>query len=246
MPQGGDGLAKRLGRWARQSPFVLALGGHAGALYIRLVMATTRWDVRGREHFDKAIARKGGVIGATWHGRLCLAPYWMPPGRRTVGMISANRDGELITRILARFGVEAVRGSSYDKVKGRDKGGARALVEAEAELAWGSVLVITPDGPRGPRMRVQPGTAQLSIRTRAPVFPMTYAVRRGRELKSWDRFLLPYPFGRGVQIMGAPLMPPKDMSAEAVEAFRVQIETALISLAREADIACGRTPVEPA
>ena len=246
MSRGGEGAGKRLGRWARQSPTVVAAAGWLGSLYIRLVLATSRWEVRGRAHFDAAVARKGGVIGATWHGRLCLAPYWMPPGRRTVGMISANRDGEVIARVLARFGVGAVRGSSYDRVKGRDKGGAKALVDAEAELAWGSVLVITPDGPRGPRMRVQPGTAQLAVRTRTPVYPMTFSVRRARQLKSWDRFLLPYPFNRGVQMMGPPLMPPTDASPEAVEDFRVKIETALTALTREADIACGRTPVEPA
>lgn len=243
--QGGR-RSGRLRRWLRLSGFAAWLGGALGGAYVKLVLVTTRWDVRGAEHFQAAVAGGEGVIGAAWHGRLCLAPYWAPRGRRIVGMISANRDGDVIAAVLARFGVAAVRGSSFDKVKRRDKGGARALAEAEAELAQGSVLVITPDGPRGPRMRAEPGVALLSIRTGAAICPIAFSTRWGHVLGSWDRFLVPLPFGRGVQIAGPLLTPPTDDGPEAQDQFRRQIEDAITAITHEADRACGRTPVGPA
>ncbi|MFK7943435.1 MAG: lysophospholipid acyltransferase family protein [Paracoccaceae bacterium] len=241
-----DRIGDRLGRWVRQSRTGQWLGATLGALYIRLVLITTRWEVLGRDHYDTAVARGGGLIGATWHGRLCLAPFWAPPRRQVVGMISANRDGDLIAGVLSRFGVTAVRGSSYDHQKRRDKGGAQALTGAEDALAAGNVLVITPDGPRGPRMRAEPGVALLSARTGTPVCPIGFSTERGRVLRSWDRFLIPMPFGRGVQIAGPVLMPPAHAAPELVEAFRLEIEDALTAITAEADRICNRTPVEPA
>lgn len=237
-----DGLA----RWLRASPAGLRVGSALGALYIRLVNATTRWRVEGREHYHRLLDEGTGVVLVVWHGRLFMAPYWAGPGRRTVAMISANRDGELIARIFGRFGVQAVRGSSYDHAKAREKGGVRAYIGARRELAKERAVVgISPDGPRGPRMRVQPGAAQLSIETGCPVQPVTFSVRRGRVLRSWDRFLVPFPFGRGVQIWGEPLRPPPAGDAEAVARYAAEIETALIAITRRADESCGRAPVAP-
>ena len=211
----------------------------------RLILRTTRWEILGREHYDAAVAKGGGLIGGTWHGRLCLAPYWRPPTRHVVGMISANRDGDLIAGVLRRFGVTAVRGSSYDRRKGRYKGGAEALAGAEQALSEGNIVVITPDGPRGPRMRAEPGIAMLSIRTGAPICPIAFSTVRGKVLRSWDRFLVPFPFGRGVQIAGEVLQPPTAATPDAIETYRQQIEAALTSVATEADRLCGREPILP-
>lgn len=238
-----DGLARRL----RASPAGLRLGSALVALYIRLVNATTRWTCEGRENFDRVLGEGAGVVLAMWHGRLFMSPYWGDPGRPSVGMISNNRDGDLIAGILARFGFTAVRGSSHDSVKGRDKGGLRAYIGARRELTRGrAVLGISPDGPRGPRMRAQPGVAQLSIDTGCPVQPATFSVRRGRVLKSWDRFLVPFPFGRGVQIWGEPLRPPPAGDPAAAAAYLEEIEAALTAITARADMLCGREPVAPA
>ena len=237
-----DGLA----RWLRQSPTGLRVGSALGALYIRLVNGTTRWRIEGREHYDRLLAEGTGVVVVMWHGRLVMSPYWGDRRRRTVAMISANRDGELITGIVNRFGIHTVRGSTYDKAKARDKGGLRAYVGARRELVRERVILgISPDGPRGPRMRAQQGAAQLSIETRCPVQPVTFSTRHGRLLGSWDRFLVPYPFGRGVQIWGEPLYPPEAGDAQAAARFLAEIEAALIGITARADEMCGRAPVEP-
>lgn len=237
-----DGLA----RWLRSSPAGLRIGSALGAAYIRLANATTRWQVEGRPHYDRLLQQGTGIVVVMWHGRLFMSPYWGDTARRTVAMISANRDGELIAGIVERFGIRTVRGSSYDHAKSRDKGGLRAYIGARRELSReAAILGISPDGPRGPRMRAQPGAAQLAIETRCPVQPVAFSVRRGRVLGSWDYFLVPYPFGRGVQIWGEPLYPPPEGDPEAADAFRARIEAALTAITRRADEMCGRVPVEP-
>jgi lysophospholipid acyltransferase (LPLAT)-like uncharacterized protein len=236
----------RLGRGVRVSAFWRAVAARLGAGWIALCWRTTRWTEEGRAHRDAAAARPGGLIAAFWHGRLFFSPLWPPPGRRTLAMISENRDGALIAAVVARFGIDAVRGSSADPRKpGKDKGGRRAFAAGLRALREGGVLAVTPDGPRGPRMRAQPGVAALSTTGRAPVLPIAVSTARGRFSSSWDRFLVPRPFDRGAMLWGAPIEPPPTDDPAAVEAHRRAIEAALIALTARADRLAGREPIAP-
>ena len=238
-----SGLAGVLRR-LRRSPTGQALAARLGAGYVRLVRATTRWRIEGMDDFDR-LAREGTpFIAVIWHGRLAMSPTLAPPGRRSVAMISNNRDGDLIAAIVRRFGVEAVRGSTYDKAKRRDKGGAEALQAGRAALEAGAVLAITPDGPRGPRMRAQAGAAQLASVTGAPVIPVAFSTARGRLTRGWDRFLIPLPFGRGAIVCGAPLRA-AGPGAGDVARLTGEIEAALTAVTDRADALCGRAPVAP-
>ncbi|MEM7176085.1 MAG: lysophospholipid acyltransferase family protein [Pseudomonadota bacterium] len=241
-------FARGFARWLRQSPTGRTFVSRIAASYIRLVYATTKWDLQGAEAYGELIdTAAGGVIASSWHGRLFLAvTYAYPSRRRAVAMISNNSDGELIAAIVNRFGVHAVRGSTYDKAKRRDKGGAEAFQGALDEITQNRALVaITPDGPRGPRMRAQAGAVQLAIATRAPIVPIAFSVTRGKLLSSWDRFLLPWPFTRGVVIFGDALHPPAAGDDGAERAFLATYETALTDLTDRADALCGRMPVAP-
>lgn len=213
---------------------------------MRVCWATTRWHVEGQEHHDSVLARGGPIITAFWHGRLFYSPFLAPPGRRTVAMISNNHDGELISAIVGRFKVASVRGSTHDPRKPtRDKGGNSGFTAALAELAADSVLAITPDGPRGPRMRAMPGVSTLAATAQAPVLPWAISTRRGRLARSWDRFLIPRPFDIGILIYGEPLPPPSANDPVAIEAHRAQVEASITRLTQEADRRMGRTPVDP-
>ena len=121
---------EELARWLRRSGTGRRVAAYVGALYIRLVNATTRWRIEGREGYDRLLGQHGGVIVVMWHGRLFMAPYWGDSRRRTVAMISNNHDGDVIAGLFRHFGIHAVRGSTYDDEKRRDKGGRRAYVGA--------------------------------------------------------------------------------------------------------------------
>jgi lysophospholipid acyltransferase (LPLAT)-like uncharacterized protein len=212
--------------------------------YIELCWRTTRWTVEGADNRAATAAHGGPFLAVFWHGRLVFSPLWALPGRRTVAMISAARDGDVFARIAERFGILCIRGSSADPRKpGKDKGGRAVTVAALRALRDGSVVAIAVDGPRGPRMRSQPGVSALAAAAGVPVQPIAFATRRGVVLNSWDRFVLPLPFDRGVMVYGPALPPPEP---DAQEAHRAAVDAALIDATARADAAVGRTPVAPA
>ncbi|RMF44963.1 MAG: DUF374 domain-containing protein, partial [Deltaproteobacteria bacterium] len=169
---------------------LLALAPPLAAVLIRGLHAVMRTEIIGDEPLRKLWQRGENVILAFWHDQLLLmALGYRGPGARI--LISQSKDGELIARVMKRLGHEAVRGSS-------SRGGREAFREM-MKLAQEPVdIVFTPDGPRGPRHQLKDGVVQLARMTGRPVVPMAFVVSRGHRFGSWDRFLLPFPFSRGV------------------------------------------------
>ena len=208
--------------------------------YARLVARTVRWEREGEAHFD-ALTRSGApFIVAFWHARLLLLFSIVPEmGRPGTAMVSAHRDGEAIARTLERLGVGAVRGSAQDPRKPhKAKGGAGALKQLIGLAKAGHNTAVTPDGPRGPAGVAQPGVAQLARLTGLPVLPVAWATSRGRRLRTWDGFLLPYPGGRGAFVFGAPVRVGR--GAGAIEEGRLAIERALDAVTARADAMAAR------
>ncbi|MEM9148796.1 MAG: DUF374 domain-containing protein, partial [Pseudomonadota bacterium] len=214
--------------------------------YIRLVDRSGRWTREGVHHVEALRARRASWLVSMWHSRLFLSALWRPVGYNTYAMISANRDGALISAIVGRLGVLSIRGSTYDRAKGRDKGGAQAYDGATEALARdNSVVAMTPDGPRGPRIRAQAGVVRLAIVAQCPVLPYAFSSRWGPRLPSWDRFHLPLPFEGGAHVFGEPLWPPAPGDAAAEARFLAEVEAATTAVADRADALCGREPQRP-
>lgn len=231
-------------RWHRR-PWALSLLAWLAAGYIRLVDRTGRWEI-SCPPATKALIRAGKpFIGAFWHGRLLMAcPAWRLllselgaiERRQLYVMISAHRDGQLIQLAINRFGLKTLWGSSR-------RGGANVLRQAQRVLSEGNIVIMTPDGPRGPRMRSQPGIAYLAQSTSLPVVPLTFATRRQRTLKSWDSFMLVWPFASGRFAFGEPINLPDEGDTES---HRALIEDRMIAFSSEVDRAQGLEPILPA
>jgi lysophospholipid acyltransferase (LPLAT)-like uncharacterized protein len=176
--------------------------------------------------------RKEQIILAFWHSRILLMPFPYR-GPKACVMNSRHRDGEIITRVLKRFGVSAVRGSS---TRGW-MGGLKGMLEAYRQ---GFDLLVVPDGPRGPRYKAKPGVLQLARATGAPIFPVTYSAAWKATVSSWDRLLIPFPFSRVMYIVGQPITVPADASSELMETKRQELEDALVSLTAMADAVFAR------
>ena len=113
-------------------------------------------------------------------------------------------------------------------------------------MRGGGWAAITPDGPRGPRMRAMPGVLMLARLTGAPIMPAAFSVVRGRQLRSWDRMLMPLPFGRGVFAISSPVVVPRDADDAAMVRLKHELEMALTAAVNTADAACGRESPRPA
>ncbi len=129
-----------------------------------------------------------GLIYAIWHNQqlFLLYPYRK---QKIAALISQSSDGEYIARCLPKFGMRAVRGSS-------SRGGTRALIELLRVSREGYRPMLTPDGPRGPIYKVQPGILFLAKKTGFPIIPVGTALSHKFKVHSWDRMRIPLPFGK--------------------------------------------------
>ncbi len=212
--------------------------GWLAAAYIRLVRATGRWETRNAEAVGAFWDAGSPCIVALWHGRLFMMPAGWRKGVPVRLLISRHRDGELIARTVRHFGMDTIRGST-------SRGGGGALREILRTLKSGESVGVTPDGPRGPRMRASDGVIAVARLAGVPIVPGTCAVSRRKVLPSWDRFAIPFPFSRGIYIWGEPLAVPRDADGEMLEAARRSLERSLNEITAAADRYCGVEVVAP-
>jgi lysophospholipid acyltransferase (LPLAT)-like uncharacterized protein len=211
-----------------------ALAAWLIAGYIRLVHATSRWDYEGLEHLDKVRADRRALIACFWHQRILMMRFlWREAAPFSV-LASPHRDGRLLARTVRRLGVRVLLGSS-------NRAGAAGLRTVIRTLRAGECVGITPDGPRGPRLRVQPGVVTAARAAGVPILPVAFGVRRRLVLGTWDRFVVALPFNRGVYVIGAPI----ELGDAAPESARRLIEERLNETTRYADRLVGAAPVEP-
>ncbi len=221
------------------SQIVQDLLSRLAAGYIRLVYATGRWTEVGGDIPRRFWDEDKVFVLAFWHGRLLMMTQCWDREKPINMMISLSRDGRLISDTVGRFGIKTVAGST-------SRGGAAALRGMLKAVKAGEYVGITPDGPRGPRMRAQEGVVTIARLAKAPIIPVSYAARNARVLGSWDRFLVPAPFARGVFVWGEPITVPHTSNGETLEAVRRQVEENLNAVNAEADRLCGLPVVEPA
>ncbi len=230
---------------AMRSPLAGRVASSTIAAYIRLVGATSRSEFIGREHIDPLLASDRGFILAFWHSRLLMGPAIRgEASQRPVFMlISAHRDGEIIANAVRGFGVELIRGSAADPKKPeKNKSGAPAVARMIAALEQGSIVGMTPDGPRGPREIAKVGAVKLAAYSGAPILPAAYSASLGKRLGTWDRFLLPAPFSRLAFAARPPIHVERSSDAAALESARLHLETELKAASLMADDAVGRKP----
>lgn len=220
-------------------PAVSAVLSWLAARYIQLVWATGKWRIDNIDIADRLVADGTPFIACFWHGRMLMIPNaWKYDAKMSI-LISHHRDGVFISRTLAHLGIGTIAGST-------SRGGAGALVAMVRSLKRGEYLGITPDGPRGPRMRAAPGAAAAARLSGAVLLPVSYGAARRRVLGSWDRFVVPLPFSRGIVRLGKPIEVPQDADETALEVIRLKLENDLITLTTALDRELGVVPVEPA
>ncbi len=194
---------------------------------MRLGYAAIRRRDIGREHPEACWARGERVIVTFWHGRLLMMPFAYRSQSAAI-LISQHRDGEYIARIAGRLGFSVVRGSAT-------RGGARAFRRLVQVLRSESNVAITPDGPKGPRRRVKSGVVELSRLSGMAILPVSFGAWPRTLLNSWDEFLVPHPFARGVYAWGEPIYVPSEITDPEHERFQGLVAERLDALTAQAD-----------
>lgn len=197
------------------------------AAIIWAVGVTTR-KTRINWNVLESLARAGQpAILCVWHNTILYFIYVLAPLNLAV-MISRSRDGDDITWVAERFGFRGVRGSPAE-------GGSSAVREMLRVLSQGRDVVITPDGPQGPRYELKPGVVALAKHKRLAIVPVAYSAASRWEFGSWDRMKLPKPFSRTVIWVGDPI----DVQGQEEAVAHRRVEQAMRSLTRQAEAFTG-------
>ena len=182
------------------------------SILLRLLARTWRFSLQGEMPSSPAVV-------AFWHDE--MLPLWSVFARKKAraqgsttlsALTSLSKDGDILAQLLRDWGYIVVRGSS-------SKGGKEAL-EQMIRLARHSILLITPDGPRGPRHVMKAGAVIAAQRADVPLYLCRIAARGRRFERSWDKFLLPYPFVKISVIIAKAMLPASNEEHQVAEALR--------------------------
>lgn len=164
----------------------------------------------------------GGVIYCFWHSQLLSLAYAFRNTGKTA-VVSESHDGRRAAAVARHWNHDIIAGSS-------SHGGMAALRNCVKALKRGKSIVITPDGPRGPREVVKAGVAQIALISSSQVVAVTARPKRAWKLRSWDRFVIPRPFTTIDVILSEPIDPGQfSESKEPVESLREAIQSSLRS-----------------
>ena len=156
-------------------------------LLVRFIYLTNK----KRFHLPKSPLPKESFIVSIWHGDLLMQPFNyknLQTGKPLKAIISQHKDGEAIRKTVSYLGIDSISGSS-------SKGGAKALIGAIKALKKGTCVAITPDGPRGPIYSIADGVAAISQKADAKIVTLSSIPSKYWKFNSWDKFILPKPFG---------------------------------------------------
>ena len=157
---------------------------------MHMLIKTCRIRIEGMEQFCQLAASEKCLL-MLWHNRLALAPFILSrytPHIQYAALISGSRDGDILHTIVTSYqNGHTIRVPHLARYQA-----LREVVRHVEEKKY--MVIITPDGPRGPRYEIKPGLALTALETQAYVIPLNWEAKHYWELKTWDRLRLPKPF----------------------------------------------------
>jgi lysophospholipid acyltransferase (LPLAT)-like uncharacterized protein len=170
---------------------------------------------------------KGQKIYIFWHEYI-LFPFYLRGHCNMTMLLSRHRDAEILSYAAYHLGFDFVRGST-------NRGGVAAIREL-LDKSRRMNLTITPDGPRGPRRKMAPGSIYLASKLGLPLVVMGYGYDRPwRVKKAWDHFAIPRPFSRARAILSGEIFVPANLDRDRIDYYRQKIEQLMNRLTTEAE-----------
>jgi len=203
-----------------------------GAKYIKFVSFTNSWSFINKKYVENLWKKNEAFILCFWHGRLLMMPLSWNKKKKINVLISTHSDGQLLSKTVKHFNIETITGSS-------SKGGSEAIRNIIKSLKSGISIGMTPDGPSGPRMKVNSAIIKIASLTGHKIVPLSYSVKKKFFLNSWDKFLVALPFGKGCFVWGKPIKIKKNISTNEDLKLSKRLENNLLKLTKKADLYCN-------
>jgi len=188
-------------------------------LLVHFIYGSTRKRTEGFERLKELVAAGQPVVIPTWHGTLTLCAYVV---RRlpVTALVSPSRDGDVLEAVFRLFGWTIRRGSAI-------RGGASGALGIVREMQKSRVLAWAADGPRGPSGELKSGLLRLAGMAGAVIVPVGGAARPAGRLRTWDKHLVPWPFGRAAVCFGEPIALPRRMNDDELVEMARKVEDGL-------------------
>jgi len=211
-----------------RSPLVNRLLAGCAVALCRLLFRTLRLRFQEADRSINPYYGDGpAVIYSVWHDAACY-PIFAGRHLRTVALVSKHQDGSLLAAGLEMCGVGLVRGSS-------SRAGASAMREM-IDLPVDRNIVMTPDGPRGPRRRTKLGMVFLAAHTGRAIVPTGFAATRTWNIRgSWTNLSIPKPFSTLYLLTGKPIAVPADASRETMAEIEAEVQAEMDRLTEAAE-----------
>jgi len=189
---------------------------YLGYLYILVVGITSRIEINNENVSNKMWNDKKPFILAFWHSQLMMIGYaWK--SKATLNMLaSSHSDGRFGAYIAGYFNLKNI------SIEAKNK--SPSLRQIFKILNNGDYLGVTPDGPRGPKMKVSEGIIKIAVNSQVPIIPLGFASSKNFKLKSWDSFLITYPFSKCNFVWGEPIFIPSKTKDSELEQYKIYLE----------------------
>lgn len=212
-----------------RSPFLTKVASRLAVFVVRMLFKTVRIEIRAYDDETSPFVASAGnksYLFSVWHDQLLLPTFSARP-INTSALISKHQDGSYLAETMRILHFGTIRGSS-------SKGAVAALKDLMQTASSSQNIVITPDGPRGPRRELKQGIVYIASKTGSPVVASASACTRFWSIKaSWSNLIIPKPFSRLVILGSEPLIIPPDLSKEELEAERQRVQRRMEELEEE-------------
>ena len=196
-------------------------------LYILFVGITSKINIKNNDFSKKMWKDKKPFILAFWHGQLMMIGHVWKTKAVLNMLASSHSDGRVGAYIAGYFNLKNI------SIEAKNK--APSLRQIFKILNDGHYIGITPDGPRGPNKKVSEGIIKIAINSQVPIIPLGFASNKNFRLKSWDSFLITYPFSKCNFVWGDPITIPSMTKESEIEQYKIILEEKInycISLAQ--------------
>lgn len=209
--------------------------------YIKIVHLSSKINILGSNYAMDRFKNNQPVIICSWHHQIMMSPFVASQikkvnrTKRIASLASKHGDGRFVGKIMDKYGVNNISGSSRDGRKadrGIDMYGLKEIFRA---IKNGLGIAITPDGPRGPSQKINGEVIKIAEITGAPIVPVGIGYSTYVSLDSWDKFKIPLPFGKVNYYYGEPFLVGKNLSEEEIQNLNLKLEDAINFVANESN-----------
>ncbi len=180
--------------------------------YLKFVYLTTKWSYKfSSRHAENCWENMGSIVAVAWHDRLAILPHSILHQNKTMHILaSPHSDGIIISSVLRKFGFTIIPGST-------NKNSMLAVKGIMNALKSGKNVSITPDGPRGPRHKINSNIIAIAQKCDASIIPISCVATHYFSLRSWDKLMFPLPFGSITVYIGEVIIPSENITEQGLE-----------------------------